>query len=215
MMAVVDANYQFKYVSVGAQGGASDAQVFAESDFKQALNKNLLNIPAAKLLPDSDTEVPFMFIGDDAFSLSSNFMKPYSSHQLDRDQRVFNYRLSRGRRAAENGFGLFANRWRVFVSTILLNPDKVQKMVLACVCLHNYLREVRSETYKTPGLDDAEDADHRLVPGSWRNDGLGAMLPLQPGKTGNNSEAGKEVRDKLRRYFVSPAGQVPWQEDLI
>ena len=38
MMAVVDARYRFSYISVGAQGRASDAGVFAESDFKQALD---------------------------------------------------------------------------------------------------------------------------------------------------------------------------------
>lgn len=79
----------------------------------------------------------------------------------------------------ENGFGILANRWRVFRSTIMLNPDKVQKIVLSCVCLHNYLCEVRSDSYTPPALVDTEDADHRLVEGTWRKDVLGAMLPLQ------------------------------------
>uniref|UniRef100_A0A667WK21 DDE Tnp4 domain-containing protein n=1 Tax=Myripristis murdjan TaxID=586833 RepID=A0A667WK21_9TELE len=162
LMAVVDASYQFKYVSVGAQGRASDAGVFAESDFKQALDRNLLSIPAAKLLPGSDMEAPFVFLGDDAYPLRSDLMKPFSFRQMDHAQRVFNYRLSRGRRVVENGFGILANRWRVFLSTIMLNPDKVQKVVLACVCLHNYLNE-----------------------------------------------------DKLKKYFVTPAGQVPWQDNFI
>lgn len=35
MMAVVDAAYQFRYVSVGAQGRASDAGIFAQSDLKR------------------------------------------------------------------------------------------------------------------------------------------------------------------------------------
>uniref|UniRef100_A0A667X2E5 DDE Tnp4 domain-containing protein n=1 Tax=Myripristis murdjan TaxID=586833 RepID=A0A667X2E5_9TELE len=188
LMAVVDASYQFKYVSVGAQGRASDAGVFAESDFKQALDRNLLSIPAAKLLPGSDMEAPFVFLGDDAYPLRSDLMKPFSFRQMDHAQRVFNYRLSRGRRVVENGFGILANRWRVFLSTIMLNPDKVQKVVLACVCLHNYLREVRSETYTSPGL---------------------------AGRSGNNSMAAKELRDKLKKYFVTPAGQVPWQDNFI
>uniref|UniRef100_A0A667WYG0 DDE Tnp4 domain-containing protein n=1 Tax=Myripristis murdjan TaxID=586833 RepID=A0A667WYG0_9TELE len=193
LMAVVDASYQFKYVSVGAQGRASDAGVFAESDFKQALDRNLLSIPAAKLLPGSDMEAPFVFLGDDAYPLRSDLMKPFSFRQMDHAQRVFNYRLSRGRRVVENGFGILANRWRVFLSTIMLNPDKVQKVVLACVCLHNYL----------------------LVEGSWRNEGQGTMLPLQAGRSGNNSMAAKELRDKLKKYFVTPAGQVPWQDNFI
>lgn len=78
LMAVVDAKYKFKYVSVGAQGRASDAGVFAESDFRQAFNKILLHIPAAKLLPGSEMEVPFMFLGDDAYPLRSALMRTQS-----------------------------------------------------------------------------------------------------------------------------------------
>ena len=94
LMAVVDAKYKFKYVSVGAQGRAFDAGVFAESDFRQALDKNLHHIPAAKLLPGSDMEVPFMFLGDDAYPLCFDLMKPYSFCQMDHEQGFFNYRLS-------------------------------------------------------------------------------------------------------------------------
>lgn len=215
MMAVVDAKYNFKYVSVGAQGRASDAGMFAVSDFKQALDRGLLSIPAAKPLPGSDIEAPFMFLGDDAYPLRTDLMKPYSFRQMDHQQRVFNYRLSRARRVVENGFGILANRWRVFLTTIMLNPDKVQKMALACVCLHNYLRKVRSDTYTPPALADSEDGDHRHVEGTWRIDGLGAMLPLQPGRGGNSSMAAKAFRDKLKSYFVTPAGQVPWQDNYI
>lgn len=215
MMAVVDVKYQFRYVSVGAQGRASDAGVFAESDFKQARVRGLLNIPEAKHLPGSNIEVPFMLLGDDAYPLRTDLMKPYPFRQLDHQQRAFNYRLSAGRRVVENGFGILANRWRVLRSTIMLNPDKVQKMVLSCVCLHNYLCEVWSDTYTGPGLADTEGADHRLVEGTWRKDGLGSMPPLQQGRPFNSSMAAKQIRDKLKSYFVIPAGQVPWQENYI
>ncbi|XDV13001.1 hypothetical protein PO909_001525 [Leuciscus waleckii] len=215
MMALVDANYQFLYVSVGAQGRASDAGVFNESDFKKALDQGLLNVPAAKPLPQSDIQAPFVFLGDDAYPLRTDLMKPYSFRQMDYQQRVFNYRLSRGRRVVENGFGILANRWRVFLTTIMLNADKVQKVALACVCLHNYLCGIRSDTYAPPALIDSEDGDHRFVEGTWRQDGLGAMLPLQPGKPCNSSMAAKQIREKLKSYFVSSAGKVSWQDNYI
>lgn len=215
MMALVDAKYQFRYVSVGAQGRASDAGVFAESDFKQALDRGLLNIPPAKHLPGSDVQAPFVFLGDDAYPLRTDLMKPYSFRQMDYQQRVFNYRLSRARRVVENGFGILANRWRVFLTTIMLNADKVQKVTLACVCLHNYLCEIRSDTYAAPALIDSEDGDHRYVEGTWRQDGLGAMYPLQPGRPCNSSMAAKQIRDNLKSYFVTSAGRVPWQDKYI
>ena len=76
-MAVVDAKYQFWYVSVGAQGRASDAGVFSESDFKQALDRGLLNNPEAKHLPGSNIEVAFMLLRDDAYPLRTGLMKPF------------------------------------------------------------------------------------------------------------------------------------------
>lgn len=118
-------------------------------------------------------------------------------------------------RSGRNRFGIWANRWRVFLTTIMLNPDKVQKMAFATLCFHNYLREVRSDTYTPPGLANTEDENHRLVEGSWRVDGLGAMLPLQPGRCGNSYMAAKALRNDLKSYFVTPAGQVPWQNNYI
>lgn len=60
MMDDVDAAYQFRYVSVGAQAKAPDAEFFAQMDFKRALDQGLLNIPSAKPLPGSATETLFL-----------------------------------------------------------------------------------------------------------------------------------------------------------
>lgn len=212
MMAAVDANYKFLYVSVGAQGRASDAGLFAHSDFKRALERGLLHIPPPQALPNSDAVVPFMFVGDDAYPLRTDLMKPYSHRQLDQEERIFNYRLSRARRVVENAFGILANRWRVFHSTIILHPDKVAKITMAAVCLHNFLREQRSEAYVPPGLADREDPDHRFVEGDWRREGLGALHSWQGGRGRNFSLQAKQQRDTMKEYFVSPAGLVPWQD---
>lgn len=126
-MAVVDATYQFRYVSVGAQGRASDAGIFAQSDLKGALDRGLLRIPSAKPLPGSAIEAPYMFLGYDAYPLRCDLMKPFPFCQMDHDPRVFNYRLCRAHRVVENGFGILANWWRIFRTTIMLNPDKVRK----------------------------------------------------------------------------------------
>ncbi|KAK7925261.1 hypothetical protein WMY93_007571 [Mugilogobius chulae] len=105
MMAVVDASYKFRYVSVGVQGRASDAGVFAQSDFKKALDQDLLNIPPPTLIPGTAIEAPYMFLGDEAYPLRSDLMKPFPLRQMDKSHRIFNYRLSRARRVVENAFG--------------------------------------------------------------------------------------------------------------
>lgn len=215
MMAAVDANYKFIYVSVGTQGRVSDAGLFAHSDLKKALDRGLLNVPPPEKLPNSDVVLPYMFVGDEAYPLRTDLMKPFPFRQLDHNQRIYNYRLSRARRVVENAFGILANRLRVFRSTILLHPDSVTKITLASACLHNFLRERRSEAYMPPALADWEDADHRVNEGAWRRDGQGAMQSVQAGRARNSTLTAKQQRDLLRDYFVSPAGQVPWQENCI
>lgn len=215
MMAAVDANYRFLYISVGTKDRASDAGVFARSDLRRALDCGLLHLPPPEPLPNSDIVVPYMFIGDDAYPLRTDLMKPYSSGRMDHHRRTFNYRLSRAQRVGENAFGILANRWRVFRSTVVLHPDKVGKITMAAVCLHNFLCERRSEAYLPAGLPDREDADHSLVEGSWRREALGAMHPC-PSEGQRNSSLSfqaEQQRDNLKDYFNSLAGLVPWQDD--
>lgn len=215
MMAAVDANYKFIYISVGTQGRVSDAGLFAHSDLKKALDQGLLNVPPPEKLPGSDIVLPYKFVADEAYPLRADLMKPYPFRQLDHNQRVYNYRLSQARRVVENAFGILANRFRVFHSTIFLHPESVTKITLASACLHNFLCDRRSEAYMTPALADWEDAGHRVNEGAWRRNGQGAMQCMPAERSRNPSLAAKQQRDLLKDYFVSLAGQVPWQEKYI
>ncbi|XP_039866215.1 protein ANTAGONIST OF LIKE HETEROCHROMATIN PROTEIN 1-like [Simochromis diagramma] len=113
----------------------------------------------------TDAMMPHMLFGDDAYRLQPDLMKPYPFRNLNTEQRIYNYRLSRARRVVENAFGILANRFRVFRTTICLDPDKVVTIIFACLCLHNYLRDNRSDAYVPPGYVDSEDANHQLVEG--------------------------------------------------
>ena len=81
----------------------------------------------------------FLYVGDDAFALKKNMMKPYPPNGLTEDRRIYNYRHSPARRISENLFDIIANRWRIFRSAILLPPDTVELIILSALGLHNYL----------------------------------------------------------------------------
>lgn len=141
LMAACDSSYKFTVVDCGAYGSNNDAGVFSRSAFGTALLNGTLNLPQGEAnLPGSNTQTPCFFVGDEAFQLSTKMMRPYSGQHLEAKKRIFNYRLSRARRIIENTFGILVSRWRVFRKPISMNPKTVDKIVMATICLHNFLK---------------------------------------------------------------------------
>lgn len=124
LLALVDADYKFKYIDCGCNGRVSDGGVFTNSTLFQTLESNTFHIPPGKPLPQRNTPVPFVIVRDEAFPLKSYSIKPYPSRNLDHNRRIFNYRLSRGRGIVENVFGILTCRFGVFKQAIPLEPEK-------------------------------------------------------------------------------------------
>ena len=208
MLALVDANYKFLYVDVGAQGRASDAGVWDKSNLNKYLEGKRLQVPGDAILPYSNTK-SYVIVGDDAFPLKTYLMKPYPGQSLTHDEIIFNYRLSRARRVSENAFGILSAKFRVFQSPINSKPQYINKIIFAAVALHNFLRE-NCKTYVTVDQLRREDIDRNIIiPGVWEAHGIEGIQGVGRGH-GNDA---KEVRNNLKNYFVSN-GQVPWQDRM-
>ena len=210
-LALIDADYKFTWADIGANGSTSDCAVFNASDLKLALENGELGLPDPDPLPQDDRDMPYFIVGDDAFPLRCWLMKPFSARNLTNEERIFNYRLSRARRISENAFGILANRFQCLLGTLLQEPETVQSIVLACICLHNLMR------IRFPGLQnialDLEDNDHQVIPGAWRNDRvLQEVDQVRGGNVGNRE--GKQQRVYLKHY-CNNVGAVPWQQDMI
>lgn len=104
--AVVDADYNFKFVDIGANGRASDSAVFRDSKLNQVLQNKTAELPENAVL-----------VGDDAFPQRFNLLKPYSRKLVTEKELVFNYNLSRARSISENTFGILF--WRCVVFCII------------------------------------------------------------------------------------------------
>ena len=102
LLALVDANYKFIYVDVGAAGWSGGAGIYGNSTLKHSLDTNRLNLPDSGTLKGTSSSWKFHFIGDDAFGLSEQMMKPYPHRQLEKEKQISNYRLSRARRKSRN-----------------------------------------------------------------------------------------------------------------
>ncbi|XP_025997132.2 uncharacterized protein LOC105198590 [Solenopsis invicta] len=106
-MAVANHVYRFTLVDVGAYGGNSDGGIFNESLIGENLKNENLNLPKGTFeLPGSQDRTSTFFLADDAFSLSTRIMKPYTGRNLDEKQKICNYRFSRARRIVESAFGI-------------------------------------------------------------------------------------------------------------
>ena len=212
LLALVDADYKFLWTDVGGQGHQSDAQLYNDSELKECLLDGTLDIPPDSPLPNDDEDLPYFFLGDDAFALRTTMMKPYTARGLTDSQRIFNYRISRGRRVVENAFGILAQRWRFLLTVSQQEPDIVRKKVNAAICLHNLMR-MRYPQAQNAALD-REDPNHNVIPGEWRQDAN--MLEVQHVVGANHDTIrAKRLRETLRLYYNSPAGSVPWQGNMI
>ena len=61
---LVDADYKFIWVDIGGRGVAGDAQVWNESDLKEAVDNGEMLIPQLEPLPNDNMDVPYFFIGE-------------------------------------------------------------------------------------------------------------------------------------------------------
>ncbi|XP_030762216.1 uncharacterized protein LOC115887035 [Sitophilus oryzae] len=123
----------------GVNGRVSDGGVYCQSTLAKAIAQNYLNIPEDRCLPGRNKLVPHVILADAAFPLGEHIMKPYPFRNLTNEQKIYNYRLSRGRRVVENAFGILANRFRISLTTINLSAQKVQIITLAARVLHSSL----------------------------------------------------------------------------
>lgn len=124
----------FTFVAVGCQGRLSDGGVL-NTTFWKSFVQGTLGLPKSSILPTSwdqlfqkfNEPIPFFFAGDNAFPLDVNIMKLYSQRNLPEEKRIFNYRLSRGRRISENVFGIYQSRLREFSTTLCVKPESAVK----------------------------------------------------------------------------------------
>lgn len=138
LLAVVDYRYRFMYTNIGAPGRCNDSQLYEDSSLKKFVLENF----DKKIQCISGVDVPVYLIGDSAFRLSKNMMKPYP-YGLERNdaERHFNYSLSKCRRLVENAFGQVKARFRRIGRGLEGTIENATIIIQASCILHNVLNE--------------------------------------------------------------------------
>lgn len=124
----------------------TDGGIWYDSQFNRAINEqsNPLNLPSESIL-----------LGDGAFPLATNLMKPYPGTALSSEEKVFNERLSRCRRIIENVFGQLVKTFQIFERKMKMDLESCKRVILSCCILHNFLKTVYSNDHQ----DKDEESD--------------------------------------------------------
>lgn len=208
LLGLVDAYYRFIYVNVGVNGRVSDGGVLRETDLNPLLHdpRNPLNIPSDRPLPGMTEPASYVILTDAAFETNKHILKPFPYRNLTYERRVYNYRMSRGRRIVENAFGILAAKWRVLLNPIYLPADEVQTITLACCALHNFLCSEHG-AYLTGffGLDEnySDQMDRHINNNQY-----------QTNSNARRRMSGCRNREIFLEYF-NTVGKVFWQDDMI
>lgn len=81
-------------IDLGSPGRQSDGGVLRNSEIGRRLNNNDLALPPpAHLNEDEDNYIiPYYIVGDEAFPLKENLLRPFPGKFLAQEKRIFNYR---------------------------------------------------------------------------------------------------------------------------
>lgn len=123
--AVVDANFRFLTVYVERKRSSEESFV-----------KNMFDISGMQCLPGTEVMLPLVVIGNDAYPLKNNLMKPYPfrATQICPEKGYFNERLKQARVPVDCAFEILSEKWKIFNMPFSLRIEET-KLVVKVVCL--------------------------------------------------------------------------------
>lgn len=93
LFALVDAGCKFLYIDVGTPGSKGDAAIWQTTPLQKAVASKSSGLPdLVDMNTSSGLQLPPVIVGDDAFPLSPNLMKPFGGNNLTPEKKIFNYR---------------------------------------------------------------------------------------------------------------------------
>ena len=126
----------FMDIYIGWPGRVHDARVFSNSGLYRLGQEGILLPSWTEHLSGKD--IPLVILGDPAYPLLSWLMKSFPDNGcLSRQQKTFNYRLSRARVVVEHAYGRLKGRWRCLLKRLDVNVGDVPHVIAVCCTLHN------------------------------------------------------------------------------
>ena len=139
---------------------------------------------------------------------------------IDEAIKAYNYRHSRARYLTDNNFEILCSRWWILYKPIKAPIENCERYTLACMTLHNFLRQIDSAYYSPEGFIDSEDSNGRIKPGRWRTWYLVDMenncfQNLNAIRSSCCSNGTVVMRESFKKYVNSEEGRSSWQIDYV
>lgn len=104
-----------------------------------------------------------------------------------------------------------------------MKPENVEKIVLATICLHNFMlmreeREAERRIYcPSTYVDNENDLNGTVIPGIWWDAAPTYTNLWDLGRLGSNNATRMAIiqRNTLAEWMFTNEGQVPWQFEII
>ena len=145
----------------------------------------------------SETEIYPVLLGDSAFPFLPWLMKPYGNAIQSKEQRYFNYRLSRAHMVVEGAFGQVKGRWRILLRKNECHMETLKLMSLACIILHNVCIDLEDKGMRAWDLAFVEHTQKQHP-----REVVRSMLHMTGCRTfSGGSQKAREVQDCLKNKF--------------
>nr|CAI5846657.1 unnamed protein product [Callosobruchus analis] len=191
LMAIVDAKYRFLLADFGTNGKISDGGVLQNTKFFEKLQNKTLKLPTSLTLKNSTKCLPYVFVADDAFPLRVDMLKPFRQTDLNSRERIWNFSFK-----------------------VNVQPENIEKIVMATCVLHNFLIEHTPSSYAPRDCFNQENTENGTIITSGYDTTDSNMENWQRRHQGSIMSDAKNVRIEFSNYFVNE-GKVPWQDYFI
>ena len=103
----------------------------------------------------------------------------------------------------------------MFHTPINATPEKVEKIILAVVALHNFLRQIDNDNYTPVGFVDSENESGEITEGQWRSKIDGNNLkPVNRVQNSRYTNTTLQTREEVSKFLMNE-GSVSWQLKYI
>lgn len=158
-----------------------------------------MEFPDDNYLPNSSIYFPYFLVGDEAFPLRRNLLRPYGGRHLSPDKEIFNRKLTSARRTIENTFGIMVSKFRIYHTPIVAHPEVAKSIVKSTIVLHNFIRKTRTASFEDELLMSVNDS------GSTTNS-LGNLNDISSLGSNRSTNDAISCRNILKDYLNNISG---------